>query len=450
MLLKAKIFCKKIFQYFGTTELKIIGSSGLYLIKDFMNESGIVEIFNREIYDNRDQLRIIYRAPEILLSSILRILNGEQRISHCESASKSFFEEMYSSRTVPDFRTLIYYFNSNPETAHQLRTILNEISLKYLREKINELKLTRLTLDIDQTARAIHGLQEGARKGYSSKDKNSKLFQVAVWSIRETKTVINLELLTGEKHCANNFLNRLVAVLENLKTLGVKIRVICDSGYENIDVFEYLETEKIEFLFAVKQRNNVKMRGRNAKKKELGIENGRVMTIFKERVFKTENTFIFRQIFIQNKISIDKFGQRYFKNFESNEFTNVFITNMKISKKNIYKEYKKHAIIETIIEELKNDFKLAVSHSKYFEFNMALAGLVTIAYNIKNMFISKIGILQKKNEIVKLSTLQRNFIHLPGILVNHGGKRILKVERHIFDIFHSYFSRFGYKLILKS
>ena len=123
---------------------------------------------------------------------------------------------------------------------------------------------------------------------------------------------------------------------------------------------------------------------------------------------------------------------------------------MKISKKNIYKEYKKHAIIETIIEELKNDFKLAVSHSKNFEFNMALAGLVTIAYNIKNMFISKIGILQKKNEIAKLSTLQRNFIHLPGILVNHGGKRILKVERYIFDIFHSYFSRFGYKLILKS
>ncbi len=49
MLLKAKIFYKKIFQYFGTTELKIIGCSGLYLIKDFMNESGIVEIFNTQI-----------------------------------------------------------------------------------------------------------------------------------------------------------------------------------------------------------------------------------------------------------------------------------------------------------------------------------------------------------------------------------------------------------------
>ena len=446
MLLKAKIFCKKIFQYFGYTELKIIGNSGLYLIKDFINEIGIVETFNKGIKDNRDQLRIIYRAPEILLSAILRILNGENRLSHCENTSKSFFEEVYSSKTVPDFRTLVYYFTRNPETSVQLNKILYEMSLKYLQEKIAEFKLNRITLDIDQTARAIHGYQQGAKKGYSAKDKNSKLFQVAVWSIRETKTIIKLELLSGEKHSSKDFLKRLKTVIESLKGLGINLRVICDSGYENSEVFEYLDSEKIEFVYAIKQFATVKKRGKNAKKKEFKKENGNIATILKERILKTVNGFIFRQIFVQNRISSDEYGQRYFKNFDSNEFTNVFVTNMKLCKKNIYKEYRKHAVIETIIEELKNDFKLAISHNSRFEFNSSIAGLVAIAYNIKNMFVSKNRFLQKKNEIIKLSTLQRNFIHIPGILVNHGGKIILKVEKRIFDSFKSYFTSFGYKL----
>ena len=299
-----------------------------------------------------------------------------------------------------------------------------------------------ITIDVDQSARAIHGRQQGAKKGYSAKDRNSKLFQVVVWTVRETKTVFKLELLSGEKHSGNDFLNRIQKVMDSLKKLGVEITVVCDSGYENIAVFEYLNSIKVQFLFAIKQIETVKKRGKYAKKKTVKKKKGEIATILKERILKTKNEFLFRQIFVQNKIACDEFGQLTFENFESNEFTNVFVTNLNLSKSNVYELYKKHAQVETIIEELKNEFHLAISHNHKFEFNQAMSQIAAIAYNVKNMFLSDKKIFQMKTEIVKLSTLQRKFIHIPGIIVNNGGKIFLKVEKRIFDRLKQYFSKY--------
>jgi len=446
MLLKAKGFCKKIFQYFDYTDLKIIGSVGLVLLKDYMVEIGLVQQMNKRIKDNRMQGRIIYRAPEILLCNILRLLNGEYRLSHCMKTSESLFEEMYSSKTVPDFRTLVYYLNRNPETYIQTEKILIEMSMRYLPIKIKELGLKKITIDVDQTARAIHGRQQGANKGYSAKDRNAKLFQAVIWTVRETKTVFKLELLSGEKHSGKDFLNRIQKVMGSLKKLGVEITVVCDSGYENIDVCEYLDSIGVQFLFAIKQSKFVKKRGKYAKNKTVKKEKGEIATVLKERNLETKNDFLFRQIFVQNKIVCDEFGQLSFKNFDSNEFTNVFVTNMKLTQKNIYEFYKKHAQVETIIEELKNDFQLGISHNHKFVFNQAMSQIAAIAYNVKNMFVSDKKIFQTKNEIIKLSTLQRKLIRIPGIIVNNGGKIILKVEKRIFDGLKNYFSLFNYNV----
>jgi hypothetical protein len=446
MLRFAKRFCKKFFQYFGFTDLKILNCSGLIFIKDFMNSSGLTQSFNQHIIDNRCQARITYHAPEILLSCILRILNGEFRLSHAESTSKSFFEQIFTSRTVPDFRTLVYYFESNPKTYEYLQEILFENALKDLKEKIITSKLKSVTINLDQTASAVHGKQERAKKGYAAGKKNAKLFQMAVWSFKETKTIFKLELLSGETHCGNNLLNRLKEVVERLKKLEVKLTFICDSGYENIDVFEYLNDHSINFIFAVRQSALAKKRGKNAKKKVVQYNKGNIKSVLKERELKTKNGHSFRQIFIQNHIQWDEHGQLYFKDFATDEFTNIFVTNMNLHKKNIYKKYKEHAVIETIIEELKNDFKLGISHNDSFEVNSSLAQLVAIAYNVKNIFISNTKILQKSNEIVKLRTFQKNFIQIPGILVNHSGKIILKVEKSYFNFTKNLFINFGYKL----
>lgn len=447
MLLKAKIFCKRIFNYFGYTDKKIIGNGGLVLLKDYMNKIGLVEIFNQRIKDNRNQFQIVYRAPEILLCGILRILNGDSRLSHCENTSEILFSEMFTSKTIPDFRTLVYYFNRNPETSSYLEQILFEMAIKHLKEKIGKKKIKKITIDVDQTARAIHGRQEGAKKGYSARDRNSKLFQVAIWTIRETKTLLKLELRSGESHSAKDFKSRIKSVVENLKSLDLKLVFVIDSGYASTDLFEYLDSEGIEFICASKQTKAVKKRGKNAKNKSVGKYKEEISTVLKERQLKTKNNYILREIFVQNKIAYDEFGQQYFEKLDSNEFTNVFTTNMSLLALNVYNHYKGHAVIETIIEELKNDFKLALAHSNKFHFNESLAQLVAIAYNVKNLFVADVGFQDQGEEtIMKLSTLRRKFIHTPALLVNNCGRLYFRFEKKAFLTFKHIFEYFDYKI----
>lgn len=446
MLLKAKKFCKKIFRYAGVTGQRLTGSAGLFLLKDYMVKTGLPERFSAGITDMREQFRIRYSASELHLCGVLRILNGQFRHSHSRNTDVSLFETMYGSGTVPDFRTLIYYHERNPHLWKEQEKILYDMCTENIRKRMPDVKNPRITLDIDQTAKAVYGRQAGARKGYSAKERNSKLFQCAVWTVRETKTVLKIELLPGETHSGCDLLERLRPTLEKLKKDGFRLRLVLDSGYENTAVFDYLESEGIEFICAAKQRKAVKLRGRNAKNRTLLKEKGNVTAFIKERKLNTPEGSEFRQIYVQNRIACDEHGQLYFKEFDSGEFTNVFVTNMKISRKNIYKIYRKHASVETVIEELKNDFGLAASHSSFFPVNCAMAQTCAIAYNVKNMFVAEYSVLRNKKETVKLSTFQRKFINIPGIIANRSGRTVLRLEHSAFQKLKGYFSIFGYNI----
>ena len=98
--------------------------------------------------------------------------------------------------------------------------------------------------------------------------------------------------------------------------------------------------------------------------------------------------------------------------------------------------------------ENKEVFGLGLSHNNDFKINQSLAQLATLAYNAKNMFVAENLSEQFSDKLVKLSTLQRDFIHIPGILVNHSGKKILKLTVEGLDILKNHFLNFGYKLAL--
>lgn len=434
----SKLF-KKFFRFFSISKQEIISSVGLIFIKDFIAKSLVVELFSN-IRDNRDPLKIWYSMSEQLVGIILRILGGDIPFYHFQGEKNSaFLKRVYNICKEPHFTTFRYLFKTNPHLVYALENILFQLGIDYLKKAICKYNLKRITLDIDQTDRENYGKQEGVKKGYSAKGKNKRVYQGAVWIIRELNYILKVELLPGNTHCSNNFLERLKPVTEELKNLKIKILVCCDSGYANQAIFDYLNQNRIEFIFAKKQNKAVKQRGKNAKNKSY-LQNGGI--VIKERICKTKNDSKYREIFIQNKIVVDNDGQLYFKNFASNQFTNVLITNLDNKAKHVYKKYREHAIIEKVIEELKNEFGFAKAHGSSFNFNSSLAQLVAIAYNIKVSFLrekaeTEVNKFLLNIKICKLSTFQRTFIHLPGILVNHSGKMILKLPECILPFFKS-------------
>lgn len=428
-------FFKHFFINIGTTKLKLVRSGGLYLLIEFIRETPLLDLLKSHVTDSRNPLRIYYSGVELLYHLILRILDGDTRLWSLRGNQNQFlYEEMFVAKEMPHRNTFRYFFLMNPKLRACLSVVLRSLSLIMLKELIAKKNIKKLFVGIDQTAREIHGNQENVKFGYHAGKGTAKGFQLQIVAAYQYGIVFDAILKEGNAHSGRDFLDYLKTIVPLLQKLGVEVVITADSGYENIEAMEYLASEKIKFIFAQKQRKAVKKRGKNAKNK---IEVKSKGLVYKTRIKETENDFKFTEVFVQAKKMIDENGQLYFKNFLPDEFTNVFITNMKNSPKSIYEYYKQHAIIEKTNEELKNDFDAGISHNESFEFNHAMLQLVAISYVIKSMFIKRLEERYPEINMKKLSTLQYELIHIPAIIANSGNRKILK------------FSAIGYWIVQK-
>jgi len=433
-------FYKRFFSYFGKTELKIIKSTGLVFLKDFMLRSRLIYHLECSVIDLRNQILIKYSSTEILSGIILRILDGEERLYHQRNkVNNHFYEICNTSGQVPHFTTLRYYLKKNPHTYKNLRNVLENTVL----EEIAKKGIKKITVEIDQTGKIVYGRSNGVMKGYVSGRKNKKCYQLVVWSIRELGLLYKVELLPGNIHCAKGFLKKLKLVVEKLTSLGIELRIICDSGYEKEAIFKYLQSKNVEFVFARKQRTKVKLRGKNAKNKTEISDNYIAELIIKERYWNE-----FREIYIQNRLIRDELGQYWLKEFDSNEFTNVLITNMIEPVEEIYTIYKQRAIIENVIKELKNEFGFGIAHNKTMAFNRSVAFIVAIAYNLKNMFVEYLTSTKSMcfKGLPTVRTLRNQIFHIPGILVNNGGRKIVKLNQYFLEKLGNIIKIFGYQI----
>ena len=428
---------KPFFVEIRKSKLRIIKSSGLLPIYNFILKSPLKEIIDDEFYDRRNQKLIQYLVSEFLLSIVLRLIDGSIRLYHFRhKVNDEMFSKLFKTGRVPHFTTLIYFLKRNISHAHvSLERILFRYSIWVLKQEIQSRSLRSITIDVDATASTIYGNQEGAEKGYNPEKRNAKCYQLQVWSVRETKTLLKVELRKGSVHCSNGFFSDIKILVPELKKLGVKIRFVADSGYENYEVFDYLEARGVGFIIAQKQRKKVKTAGKWAKNRQ---NSRKYDCTLKERPLETKKG-TYRQIFIQVDKVYDEDGQLFIVDFVSDEFTNVFATNMALTAENIYGLYREHAQVETIIGELKSGFGSVKSHCEKFDVNQSLTQLCGIAYNIKTLYASRI--LKCNERIPDIKTLREEELHIPGYFTNHSGKKVFNTAGSSFKRFSMIFNR---------
>ena len=428
---------KPFFVEIRKSQLRIIKSSGLLPIYNFILKSPLKEIIDDEFHDRRNQKLIQYLVSEFLLSILLRLIDGSIRLYHFRhKVNDDLFSRLFMMKKVPHFTTLIYFIKRNISHAHaSLERILFRYSIWVLKQEIQSRSLKTITIDVDATASTVYGKQEGAEKGYNPEKRNAKCYQLQVWSVRETKTLLKVELRNGSVHCSNGFLVDLKILIPELKKLGVKIRLAADSGYENYEVFGYLEEMGVGFVIAQKQREVVKKAGKWAKNRK---NSRKYDCTLKERMLDTK-TGIYRQIFIQVDRVYDEHGQLFILDFASDEFTNVFATNMALTPENIYGLYREHAQVETIIGELKSGFGSVKSRCEIFDVNQSLTQLCGIAYNTKTLYASQI--LKCDEMIPDIKTLRDEELHIPGYFANHSGRNIFNIVASSFKRFEMIFKR---------
>ena len=413
------------------SSLELVKSAGLLPLCNFIFMSPLKTYIDEEILDRRDQSRITYLASEFIITILLRFLEGSIRLfQHRCPGNNNFFKKIFQSGRVPHFTTLIYFLKKNKEDAHRaLERVMFRFSIWVLTKEIQRKNLKTITIDVDATAGSIYGKQEGAKRGYNPEKRNQPCFQLQVWTIRETKTLLRLELRNGSTHCSSGILEDLRILIPRLKTLGVKIRFIADSGYESYEVLDYLESMAVGFVIAQKQRKTVKNAGKWAKNKQKSLKYDSTL---KERRLETQRG-IYRQIFVQVEKIYDEDGQIYFNEFLADEFTNVFVSNMAYKAETIYGMYRNHAQVETIIGELKSDLGAVKSRCHDFSVNQGIVQLCGIAYNMKVLYAR--SILQSSDEIPNLRRLREEELNIPGYFSNHSGKLVFNVQSESFERF---------------
>ncbi len=212
------------------------------------------EIIDEEFHDRRDQRLIDYLVSEFILLMLLQLIDGSIRMYHYRiRTNDELFSKLFKADRVPHFTTLIYFLKRNISDAHvYLKRILFRYSLWILCQEIRRKDLKTITIDVDATASTLYENQEGAEKGYNPEKRNARCHQLQVWSVRETKTLLKVELRKGSVHCSNGFLSDLKVIIPELKRLGVKLRLAADSGYEKHEAFKYLDEMGVGFVIAQK------------------------------------------------------------------------------------------------------------------------------------------------------------------------------------------------------
>jgi len=421
----------KIFDRFAPSNRMIFRSCGLISLAKFMGRSGLLEIFNQRLNDSRHVAKVRFPLAEIVTQIILQIIDGNLRISQfARSPNLILFREMFRGN-VPHPTAILNALKANRLLRFMLSKILLRNAMKSALEHCHKSGAKSIIVDMDLSGRAIHGSQENVAKGYFAlKPKNTKGFQIRLWTVRGLKIILKADLLPGSTHSQNGVLPDFKLIMRTLKMAGIIGVFVGDSGFFSAEICKLIHENGHEFIFALPQHKTVRKRGKNAKNKRERFA-GKI--VFKEsfRPVDKNNPHRFREIFVK-VLSND--GQLWF-DFAADQFTNVLITNKNLVAENIYKVYRGHAVIETIIEEIKNDFGTGIAHSAIFHVNAAMTVITALAYNIKNSFIDAHQIHGSNGARMKLSTLQAQWLHIPGILTRNGNRKILQVPKAAYDRF---------------
>lgn len=409
----------------------IFRSSGIAVIYFWISASGFFHKLSINHLDRRKKSKIKYSLLEIIQFIVLHILDGDKRISHYDrNPNKYLFLCLFKWIKVPSQSTVLKSLKSNPAFSRILNHfILNsciEETVKFC--QVNQKKM--ITIDVDQTARVLHGKQKGVDKGYHAGKRNASLYQIRVYAVREMKQTMRVRLMSGNIYSSNYFLSEIKLIAKKLSKAGITARFVGDSGFEVGAVCDFLHKNGHEFIFAVKKRKDVKRRGKYSKNKKKHYSD---RLQIKERIRPVTNRFgyPYREIYVQ-VLSDD--GQLWF-DFAADHFTNVLVTNLDCSALYIYKLYKQHAVIETIIEELKNDFGAGLAHCDDFAVNSIMTTCTGIAYNIKNKILDT-GVLDENSfRRCKLSTLQSMWLHTPGEIVKASNRYKLKIAPERYEQF---------------
>lgn len=357
-----------------------------------------------------------YAPSDIVKSFWLGIWTGASRYIHCDWVRyDNVLQEIFGFRQMPSQSTYSRFFGKFSDKSN---TALFPQMQNWLLEKID---IGSVTIDFDSTVITRYGEQQGSSKGYNPNKRGRNSHHPLMAFISQTRMVANAWLRPGDTAAGSNCINFMEETFEHClqsKKVGL---VRADSGFYTQDILKYLESEKLNYIIAVRMYPNIKSEI-YSRKEWISLAKGIDLN---EMSFSHLNGKPRRYIIIRKKVEDrpKSSGKLLFEDLPGYRYS-CYVTNMDLPLDQIWNMYNTRADCENRIKELKQDFGLENFCLKDFWATEASFRFIMVAYNIISLFRHFALQSHKKST---MNTLRVHCFALGAWTVKHANKKVLKL-----------------------
>lgn len=132
---------------------------------------------------------------------------------------------------------------------------LQKYLLQYKSKALKDSNLTSITLDADSTVSIVYGNQEGAQKGFNTKNKGAKSYHPLLVFASELKVLYNTWFRSGNAYTSKGIEEFLKETRASLPNTITKVFFRADSGFFGGKLLSLLEKFNWDYLIKVKLKN---------------------------------------------------------------------------------------------------------------------------------------------------------------------------------------------------
>ena len=389
---------------------------------DFMNIIGLPRFFKEHVHiDKRESA---YPSDKISQLLVLQNILGYDRIEGTRPLNQdAVMKAKLGIESYPDPETfrdeLLKYTVENIEQ-------LFFVNRKLLDVICNLTEARYVDLHFDAKVITVYGDQEGAEVGYNPHKFGRKSYHLKVCAVEPFGFILTISLEPGTAVSSTGFVEfyqKSVAALPQNHLVIQNVRL--DSGFFSEDNIEAFEGDFIFFEVVAKKYSNIKHWVTECIPEEdfepFYYDETICGSSFSFRLNEWEKPRDF--VVVRKAVNQKKNGQLTL--FPKWRYQIICHNQLDMTPQEVWEDYNKRARIELNIRDLDYDHFITKVPTGNFLSNFSYFLHSVIAYNVALVF--KNFLLPKEWSRSRTSTLRKKLINIPGRLVNHSGKMIMRL-----------------------
>ena len=420
-------------------KLDLTSYSGLELLKRFFRTIRLNSRV-RKAFRSHD-LGGDYSVTGMILLLMAILFVGGDRLMHVRwLAEDPLVKRLCELSKIPTDKTLSRWLTRFTNDSIQALVTLNS---EIVFEKLQTLRLSTITLELDGTVLTTGAKVAWAFRGYNPQNKHAKSYFPLLVHIAQTGHFLQVKNRPGNIHDGTSFALQVLRdcieqVRKNLPEVRIEVRM--DSAFFQEDILKYLLREKIRFAVKVPMWPCMKLKEViNARKR--WFHSGKRLAWFeKPKDLDFWGIEDLAMTFFREKISDKPKKGHQFDLFTPDDGVyeySVICSNTGLGAANLFDFYNGRAALEHNIAELKGEFAFDSIPTHDYQGNSAFQQISILAHNLTRNFQIDTGIAtprkpgrSRTNVLAfnSLKTLRFESINVAGRLVNTNGRPTLKIN----------------------